>query len=98
MGMVTGLGGWTVKEIAIFLLALFMLVSGFLLHEHQKTIAVMRTTMEIQQRQLKASAMRIDRNEYILGELGYNDELLADEIISRCDTKQPRPPLRLKGR
>ena len=58
----------------------------------------LRTRIYKQQGQITALAYRIDRNEYILGELSWNDEQLADEVISRCLTKEPKAPIKLKAR
>ena len=86
------------REIILALCGIFMLTSGFLLYEHQRELTALRTQVEVQQRQIKASAMRVDRNEYVLGELGYNQEQLADEIVSRCMTREPRAAVKLRGR
>jgi len=51
-------------------------------------------SQELRTNSLVVSARRAERR---INELRYNEEQLVDQIVERCLTKKPMPPLWLKG-
>jgi len=58
---------------------------------------VLEDRISSQQRQLAGLAMRIDRQRRAINYVADDVEKIADEMLARCVTKTPRPPMRLKG-
>lgn len=58
----------------------------------------LRSVVDRQQRQLAGLAMRLDAQEHTIHNVAWDVEQVADETLARCTTKQPRAPMKLKGR